>query len=940
MQTEPRSSLATQKFLSQTPSILYTAVVKGKVALPCDITPPTLDDQVVLILWYKDEQLAPIYTLDARRGNLEQARTLTNNILDGRAYFNLHNRPAFLQIDPIRVTDAGDYRCRVDFRKARTVNTVISLKVIVPPEEPIIVDMDNNELSGLIGPYNEGDELRLICSTSGGKPRPSLSWWRDYSIIDDTFEYNEKDVTTNQLTITSLARHHLLSIFTCQAINNNITVPSSTSITLDLNLKPTDVRISQLTPILVSDREATFECNTYGSRPKATLYWIFDGSRHNTPLNGEHQTSTTLTITLKHAHNDAILTCVAENSKIQSSIISDELKLDVHYIPQLSLQLGTPTISLQSLQEGNDIYFDCHIDANPRPNAPILWRFNGNILHPQQGIIQSNVSLVLQRVTRSQSGTYQCEASNQQGIALSNAIHLKIKYAPVCITHFILAYGVSLMESVDLICGVEANPSQVSFQWTFDGNIELTSFKQFNETSSILSYSPTSLQDYGTVECTAKNSIGLQQRGCKYHIIDAGPPKFPFMCQVVNQSDNALVILCTGNEQSSSQLANNLTSNEVDVAGDPNFNQIMINNNNNNHNKQYANSQNSLSPTVLVYPTTYYMCEVYTPGNQHLVANVSLPASLTTNSILSDSGNTDSTIWSTGSTVGTGGTPPTTTTTTTTFQLFVPNLTPATSFQLKLFAINSKGKSDQIWLRAQTLRPAERLVDADSNTNNNNNELLNTGQTFKTKPMLMALLIGAAVVTVIVISLGIIAVVRVRRSSSANVITNESTQPNSRLQDRTTVNTIFEEDDDCQPCYGDDCCDQMLLTSTTTSNQQHLQQSEPQMFSNCNTTKGPPDIIPSFGYITTGYQNEDSIQYVPTSDGVIHYAELAFCGQPMIQQSGQQTPITGGMTLSKSGSQQLQQQCVEYAKLEFNKTQTPVQRVNIIGGSPKFESTV
>lgn len=42
-------------------------------------------------------------------------------------------------------------------------------------------------------------------------------------------------VTSNQLTIPSLARHHLLSIFTCQAINNNITVPSATSITLDLN---------------------------------------------------------------------------------------------------------------------------------------------------------------------------------------------------------------------------------------------------------------------------------------------------------------------------------------------------------------------------------------------------------------------------------------------------------------------------------------------------------------------------------------------------------------------------------------------------------------------------------------------------------------------------------------------------------------------------------
>jgi hypothetical protein len=105
-------------------------VVRGKVALPCDINPPTPDDSVALILWYKDDALTPIYTLDSRKGYLDQARSLTSPLLENRAYFNLHNRPAFLHIDPIRLTDAGDYRCRVDFKKARTVNTVISLKVI------------------------------------------------------------------------------------------------------------------------------------------------------------------------------------------------------------------------------------------------------------------------------------------------------------------------------------------------------------------------------------------------------------------------------------------------------------------------------------------------------------------------------------------------------------------------------------------------------------------------------------------------------------------------------------------------------------------------------------------------------------------------------------------------------------------------------------------
>lgn len=44
-------------------------------------------------------------------------------------------------------------------------------------------------------------------------------------------------VTINELVIESLARHHLLSIFTCQSTNNNITIASSASITIDLNRK-------------------------------------------------------------------------------------------------------------------------------------------------------------------------------------------------------------------------------------------------------------------------------------------------------------------------------------------------------------------------------------------------------------------------------------------------------------------------------------------------------------------------------------------------------------------------------------------------------------------------------------------------------------------------------------------------------------------------------
>lgn len=46
---------------------------------------------------------------------------------------------------------------------------IIFLLTPVPPEEPQITDLDANELKGLVGPFNEGDELKLICTTNGGK---------------------------------------------------------------------------------------------------------------------------------------------------------------------------------------------------------------------------------------------------------------------------------------------------------------------------------------------------------------------------------------------------------------------------------------------------------------------------------------------------------------------------------------------------------------------------------------------------------------------------------------------------------------------------------------------------------------------------------------------------------------------------------------------------
>ena len=98
-------------------------------------------------------------------------------------------------------------------------------------------------------------------------------------------------------------------------------------------------------------------------------------------------------------------------------------------------------------------------------------------------------------------------------------------------------------ESVQLTCEVDANPLPVSFNWRFQANADLTSFLQTNEStsvhsphltllsiprspsflsSSVLTYAPHAPQEFGSIECVAKNAVGLQQSACKYHVVPSG----------------------------------------------------------------------------------------------------------------------------------------------------------------------------------------------------------------------------------------------------------------------------------------------------------------------------------------------------------------------------------------------------------------------------------
>ena len=84
-------------------------------------------------------------------------------------------------------------------------------------------------------------------------------------------------------------------------------------------------------------------------------------------------------------------------------------------------------IDANSIKEGNDVYFECIVDANPWISE-VSWTFNKIRLvsNISLGIIISNQSLVIQKTGRKNRGHYSCSAINAQGIGKSEELMLKV----------------------------------------------------------------------------------------------------------------------------------------------------------------------------------------------------------------------------------------------------------------------------------------------------------------------------------------------------------------------------------------------------------------------------------------------------------------------------------------------------------------------------------
>ncbi|CAG9563456.1 unnamed protein product [Danaus chrysippus] len=450
-----------------------SSIVGGEASLPCDSRPPQRNDSLLLVVWYRDEN--PVYSYDTRVSG-SRGHWSDDTFGDRARWINFPN--SSLHIRDVQSHDRSIYRCRVDFQVSPTRNYRIALDVIELPLKPVIFDEFGKEITGTAGPFNEGSDFKLICSVNGGNPTPRVQWLHGENIVSSLRANEMSGGNTRSLTllVRNASRSHLSSVYTCTADNTLISPPQRVSVKVDLYLRPLLVEILSREQPLSVGRQAELWCKSTGARPPAVVTWWLGGKKlksitKHQDLEERNETHSLLKWTPLKEQNGKILTCRAEHSKINSSMIESKLVLNVYYMPVATMHLGAK-MNPNDIEEGDDVYFGCEVDANP-PAYKVMWEHNGIPLHhnPAKGVILTgNTNLALRNVSRHQAGNYTCTASNVEGDGKSLPVPMQVVYRPICRSKDMKIIGAALQEASKVECEVDAFPPPNTFEWALNNS--------------------------------------------------------------------------------------------------------------------------------------------------------------------------------------------------------------------------------------------------------------------------------------------------------------------------------------------------------------------------------------------------------------------------------------------------------------------------------------
>nr|XP_058964944.1 hemicentin-2-like [Pocillopora verrucosa] len=379
------------------------------------------------------------------------------------------------------------------------------IKAISTPEKP------STKLQPETVTVNEGENVTLFCNSSG-------------SSLTITWKFNGSDVTTSgdsRISFSDDNRHLIITNvsrvnkgeYKCVASNKVGNYTSNVAF-VSVEFAPEVTIIGDQKRYLANGTDLLLTCQFKALPTVSEVQWVKDGiliaSTLATPLNGSRET-------ISHQNE----------SQAQLSIIAVSLKNTGNYTCNVTNNVGsslnwtsiviqvTPSIEqdpkASPIKEGENLTLFCNASGS---SLRISWEKNGSDVNSSEDsrilLSRENVQLTIVNVRKTDRGAYQCVASNEVGVATSNAAIVNVQFGPEISEPPI---DNTKMEGQTIVfsCMVAGYPAP-AVAWTKNGvELNVTANLRLNVSSKdgnhTLKITDVQKSDAGQYRCVAKNSL-------------------------------------------------------------------------------------------------------------------------------------------------------------------------------------------------------------------------------------------------------------------------------------------------------------------------------------------------------------------------------------------------------------------------------------------------
>ncbi|OWF42447.1 Hemicentin-1 [Mizuhopecten yessoensis] len=412
---------------------------------------------------------------------------------------------------------------------------IIFLMVLVPgilsqaaPSNPTISSPTVNTI--------EEGTVTFTCETEGGSPTPTVKWYKDNTLVDDTsFTDSSSGVSIHKnIYSANIQFSDKNVVFKCEVEN------SATSSPLTVTKSFSDIYVEPSSPVLQGDSAVqagvseSWACYTNRSYPIPTITWNLDSQAFSQGIStsvsqnsdATYFVTSILTFTPVSGDNNKVLMCEIEHSQTLSSSIQRTITL------QITGGVSKPAMTIQqtsySATSGSQVTLQCTASGA----TSFSWLFNGTNVANNPSLVSfgslPSPSLTILSMSSGNIGSYVCRGTNSGGTSDSPAISLSLISLPT-VTVSQTSYNIVQGNTVTLACTVSGATNIFWQKIAFNGQTTTLTIDNSNYggssvgAPSLVIYNIDS-NDQATYVCNGQNTAGTTTGNQITLIVSSGAP--------------------------------------------------------------------------------------------------------------------------------------------------------------------------------------------------------------------------------------------------------------------------------------------------------------------------------------------------------------------------------------------------------------------------------